>query len=95
MMREGLLDEVRAYLNAGYSRNNPAVRALGYVELIDYLQGRTALESALDSMKTKSRQYAKRQLTWFRAVPYAEWVEVGETDTVCDVAARLLKLLET
>ena len=93
MMREGLLDEVRAYLNAGYSRDNPAVRALGYGELIDYLQGRITLESALDSMKTKSRQYAKRQLTWFRAVPYAEWLEIDETDTVSDVVERLLKLL--
>lgn len=74
MIDAGLINEVRAYLRAGYSRNNPAVNALGYAELIEHIEGRLSLADAVAIMKRKSRQYAKRQLTWFRSIRDAIWV---------------------
>ncbi len=71
MLEAGLLDEVRNYMDNGYSRDNPAVKALGYREIIDHLEGRLPFEDALEAMRRKSRNYAKRQETWFRSVPDA------------------------
>lgn len=77
MMGVGLLDEVRAYLAAGHSRENPAIRALGYRDLIDHLEGRVSLPEAVAMMKQRTRNFAKRQLTWFRAFPQARWIDVS------------------
>ena len=77
MVGRGLLDEVCAYLAEGHSRENPAVRALGYSELIAHVEGAVSLDEALEAMKRKTRQYAKRQMTWFRSVKEAEWMDVS------------------
>lgn len=76
MLQEGLLEEVRAYLAAGFSRINPAIAALGYAELIDHLEGRMSLEDAVATMKKRTRNYAKRQMTWFRRIPKAVFLPV-------------------
>lgn len=68
MLKAGLLDEVEQYLERGFRRDNPAIKALGYSELVDVLEGRQQLDDALEIMKRKSRNYAKRQETWFRSV---------------------------
>lgn len=78
MVELGLLEEVRRYLDAGFRRDNPAVSALGYTELIEHVAGRMPLEEALETMKRKSRNYAKRQLTWFRSVAGAQWLNMAE-----------------
>lgn len=89
MVERGLLDEVRRYLDAGFQRTNPAVRALGYAELIEHLEGSRTLESALEAMAHKSRNYAKRQLTWFRGVREAEWVDVSGK-TAAEIARHII-----
>lgn len=68
MLEAGLLNEVRRYMEKGYTRENPAIKALGYGEIIDHLEGRLSLEDALEAMRRKSRNYAKRQETWFRSI---------------------------
>jgi tRNA dimethylallyltransferase len=75
MLRHGVLDEVRANL----ARWNPAhlsSRAIGAPELIAHLQGKLSLEEATARAKTASRQYAKRQRTWFRA-RMREWKQIS------------------
>ncbi|NLD62239.1 tRNA (adenosine(37)-N6)-dimethylallyltransferase MiaA [Candidatus Sumerlaeota bacterium] len=94
MLERGLLDEVREYLALGYGRENPAIRALGYSEMIDYLHGDLDLATAVEAMKTKSRQYCKRQLTWFRSVRYAKWVELGHDGSALNTARELVGRLE-
>ena len=74
MLRHGVLDEVRANL----ARWNPAhlsSRAIGAPELIAHLQGKLSLEEATARAKAASRQYAKRQRTWFRA-RMREWQQI-------------------
>ena len=67
MMAEGLLDEVRALYSAGLlPEHTTASQAIGYKELISYIEGRVTLEEATELLKLSSRRYAKRQLTWFR-----------------------------
>lgn len=66
MVESGALDEVAALLDRGLSRTLPAMKALGVPELAAYLAGETDLDSAVDSAATKTRRYAKRQMTWLR-----------------------------
>ena len=71
MMENGLLDEVKALLP--YKHLN-ALQTVGYKELFDYLAQQSSLEKAVDQVKINTRQYAKRQLTWFRKDNQMRWV---------------------
>ncbi len=66
MMDEGLLAEVELLYRAGLLSSGTASAAIGYKEIIEYLEGRCSLDEAAESIKLASRRYAKRQLTWFR-----------------------------
>ena len=70
MMQNGLLQEVQA-LYAHRTLN--ALQTVGYRELFDHLSGRCSLDEAVERIKISTRQYAKRQLTWFRKVPDMHW----------------------
>lgn len=79
MMEQGLEAEVRRLLDAGIPPTCTAMQAIGYKEIVSALeQGRPAWEGA-EEVKLRSRQYAKRQLTWFRRNPRTHWIRWGET----------------
>jgi len=93
MLNSGLVEEVRAYLAAGLSEDNPAISALGYKELIQHARGKLSLEDAMEALKRKSRQYAKRQETWFRSMKDAHWIDVSQLDA--SAIADRIQLLHT
>lgn len=66
MLERGALDEVRALMDKGLSPALPVMKAVGVRELAAHLRGETSREAALDQMRQATRNYAKRQLTWFR-----------------------------
>ena len=66
MLERGALDEVRALMDLGLSPALPVMKAVGVRELAAHLRGETSREVALDQMRQATRNYAKRQLTWFR-----------------------------
>ena len=70
MMQNGLLQEVQS-LYAHRTLN--ALQTVGYRELFDHLSGRCSLDEAVERIKIATRQYAKRQMTWFRKVPDMHW----------------------
>lgn len=70
----GLVDEVRMLLAQGVPPNSNALGAHGYRRVVEYLEGRRDLDSAIEQAKLNVRHYAKRQLTWFRHEPDVEWV---------------------
>ncbi len=78
MMEEGLLEEVKGLLRRGYGGELAAMKGLGYAQLPPCLQGETSLAEAVRRLKRDTRRFAKRQLTWFRADPRIEWVDVVE-----------------
>lgn len=73
MLGAGLLDEVRSLMEY---RGLPALRTVGYSEIFDYLDGLCTLEKAVEKIKTNTRRYAKKQLTWWRRYPSVRFVEV-------------------
>ena len=75
MMDLGLLDEVKGLRAKGYGRELPAMQAIGYAQLFAYLDGEVSLEDAVDTIKRSTRQFAKRQLTWFRRDERIRWFD--------------------
>ena len=74
MMADGLEEEVRALLASGVPPAATAMQAIGYKEFAAALRGEETMDQAVDQVKLRSRQYAKRQLTWFRRTPGLRWV---------------------
>ncbi len=76
MIAAGLVEETRALLARGvFERSRTAAGAIGYKELLPYCRGECTLEEAVRELKTATRRYAKRQMTWFRARPYVQWIQ--------------------
>ena len=71
---DGLVDEVRRLLERGVPANSSALGAHGYRRVVEYLECKRTLESAVEQTKLDVRHYAKRQLTWFRREPDVEWI---------------------
>lgn len=99
MMREGLLAEVESLYSAGMlSPGTTASAAIGYKELVEYLEGRCSLDEAVEELKLATRRYAKRQLTWFRhekgaRTIYADRPE-GGMKTGEEILSEALRLYE-
>lgn len=74
MMEEGLLEEVKRLRDLGLTKTDLSMQALGYRQLLSYLEGDCTLEEAVQEIKTQTRHFAKRQLTWFRRERNVTWV---------------------
>ena len=87
----GLVDEVQRLLEQGVPTDSNALGAHGYRRVVEYLQGKRDLQSAIEQTKLDVRHYAKRQLTWFRQEPGVEWFEgFGEDPSAQErVATRI------
>ena len=99
MMDEGLLSEVEALYRADMLRpETTAAQAIGYKEIVDYLEGRCTLAEAVEEIKLSSRRYAKRQLTWFRhekdALKLFVDTEDGKMKNSDDLLAEALELIK-
>ena len=78
MLEEGLVDEVKALKDKGYTRDMVSMQGLGYKEILDYLNDECTLEEAIYILKRDTRHFAKRQLTWFRRERDVIWVSKNE-----------------
>ena len=90
MIEAGWVDEVRTLLERDQGLSRTARQALGYQELIAYLNGECSLEGAIQLIQTRTRQFAKRQHTWFRNLEECQPIEITGHETAEEVAARLL-----
>jgi len=89
--RAGLVEEVRELLARGLAPTAPALGAHGYRRVVEYLQGKRDLASAIEQTKLDVRHYAKRQLTWFRHEAGVEWFAgFGEEKSVLDSVLEAL-----
>lgn len=86
MTDAGLIAEVKALLDSGIAREAVSMQGLGYKEIAAYLCGETSLEEAISALKTGTRHFAKRQLTWFRREEDAELLPVEPRETLTERA---------
>lgn len=94
MMGKGLIDEVQKLRESGIGRETTAMQAIGYKELLDYLEGRAELSETVDKIKQESRRYAKRQMTWFRRNKDIVWVRLDQSDSVDRICQKCLEFLD-
>ena len=90
MVKEAL-DEVKHLLSIGVPKYSQAMNGIGYKELIEYLNGNCSFDDAVEQIKTNSRRYAKRQLTWFRRDITVNWIDVDLTENLFYTADLIFK----
>jgi tRNA dimethylallyltransferase len=92
MFQRGLVDEVRALLGRGLAENRTALQAIGYRQVAEHLRGERPLAETVELVKIRTRQFAKRQMTWFRRQAPVNWLEVGHAESTDAVAGRILQI---
>ena len=78
MLEAGLEEEVRALLKAGVPADCLSMKSLGYRQMAEYLRGQCDFATAVDNIKKGTRHFAKRQITWYKKMPYIHWFTVGK-----------------
>lgn len=89
MFAAGLVDEVRTLLAGPQPMSRSAAQALGYREVIQHLQGKQDLQTTIDLIRTHTRQFAKRQRTWFRSLSECRFIPVADPVDPDEIAARI------
>jgi tRNA dimethylallyltransferase len=89
MFAAGLVEETRQLLQHGLEQNKTALQAIGYRQVVEHLRGERALAETIELVKIKTRQFAKRQLTWFRKHAKARWIEVNPDTPVAQICIQL------
>ncbi|HUS37438.1 MAG TPA: tRNA (adenosine(37)-N6)-dimethylallyltransferase MiaA [Verrucomicrobiae bacterium] len=87
MFKRGLVDETRELLKRGLRENRTASQALGYKQVIEHLDGAAGLDETIELVKMRTRQFAKRQLTWFKRQLPVRWMNASENvvDELIDI----------
>ncbi len=80
MVNQGLVREVQGLLEAGFRDALCSPKAIGYREIVSYLDNKCSLEMAITNIKTNSRRYAKRQRTWFRSEKRINWIDANSAN---------------
>ena len=96
MVEKGLLQEVRGLLSSGIPRTATALQAIGYKQFLAVEEGCATVEEAVEEVKLRSRQYAKRQLTWLRrneAIHWIRWEKVPDFQSALQTATEILTAL--
>ena len=92
MIHAGWIEEVRGLMERNLHLESPAMTGIGYKEIREYLDGEITLELAIERIITRTRQFAKRQMTWFNAEDYIDWVDLESDDKPEDVAEKILSM---
>ena len=94
MIESGWIDEVQQLLQDGVLPEAQAMKAIGYKELVLYLDGQLSLEAASELIKKRTRHFAKRQMTWFKRMPYIRWYEKDDFVTEDELASAVIQDIE-
>lgn len=94
MFETGFLEEVKDILNKGYTLDDPGLNTVGYKQAIAFLNNELSRDQMVKDIKTKTRRYAKRQLTWFRRWDFVHWIDADKhpPEEIVEVIIRNLKL---
>jgi tRNA dimethylallyltransferase len=89
MFQRGLVEETRELLKHGLAENRTAMQAIGYRQVVEHLRGELTLPKTIELVKSKTRQFAKRQLTWFRRHGNCKWIDLKPDQTVEDAITHI------
>jgi tRNA dimethylallyltransferase len=89
MFRRGIVAETEQLLKHGLAGNKFAMQAIGYRQVVEHLRGERGLAETIELVKTRTRQFAKRQLTWFRRHGNCEWIELKPGEPAAETLAKI------
>jgi len=89
MFSRGLVEETRGLLQQGLAENPIALQAIGYGQVAAHLHGDRGLAETVELVKARTRQFAKRQLTWFRRRGNCRWIELGPEESTAETVAKI------
>jgi len=92
MFALGLVAETRELLSRGLEQNRTALQAIGYRQVVEHLRGERSLPETVTLVKIRTRQYSRRQLTWFRKHAHAQWLDFHPDDSIAGICRRILSL---
>lgn len=81
MIEKGLVEEVKSVIDF---RNHNALKTVGYTEIIEYLDGKTSIDKAIENLKTNTRRYAKKQINWFNKSNEYKWFHPNELNNIIE-----------
>ena len=90
MFQRGLVDETRRLLEQGLAENRTAMQAIGYRQVAEHLHGERSLAETIELIKIRTRQFAKRQMTWFRRHAQCKKIELKPDETMEEILGRLI-----
>lgn len=90
MFRRGLVEEVRQLSERGLAQNKTAMQAIGYRQVVEHLRGERSLPETIELVKIRTRQFAKRQMTWFRKHASIQWLECHPQDSAESISGRII-----
>lgn len=90
MITEGLISEVEGLINQGVNLENQCMQAIGYKETYEYIKGLVTKEEFINKLKQNSRNYAKRQLTWFKKMPNIVWKKYSEKQEIFNLVGDFI-----
>lgn len=93
MISDGLIEEVKGLINNGYNKNLVSMQGIGYKEIIDYLEGKTSFEDAVNILKRNTRRFAKRQFTWFLRDSNVKWFDISTPDEIDSVVENIYNFI--
>jgi tRNA dimethylallyltransferase len=94
MMKAGLLKEAEHFYKAGVSLDAQSMKSIGYRQAVMYFQGEYTLEECVDKIKQATRNFAKRQITWYKKMPYIHWLTLPAEPDYEACTQRMLTLLK-
>lgn len=94
MIEGGLVEEVRRLRDEGIDPSCTAMNAVGYQEILSYLEGSSSLADSIEAIKAGTRQYARRQMTWFRKEARLRWIDMADGMSADDVARQVVSMAD-
>jgi len=92
MFKRGLVEETRELLKHGLRENRTALQALGYAQVVEHLDGVRGLAETIDLVKLRTRQFAKRQMTWFKRQLPVRWFNLDPVAGPASIALHLIDI---
>ena len=93
MLAAGLEQEVRELLDHGVSPECQSMQSIGYRQMVWYLNGSMDYEQAVDKLKQATRNFSKRQITWYKKMPYIQWLQLDAKPNYANVVGRICEML--
>jgi len=93
MFARGLVEETRTLLQHGLAENKTAMQAIGYRQVVEYLRDERSLTETIELVKSRTRQFAKRQLTWFRRHGNMEWMELKPEESLKECVRKICETI--